>query len=344
MSTSPEDTCPFCLRFSGFATSRAAAVRFCPACGGDWESVVGTPPKARSFHAGAVVLPVPLEAVSQRADLTDRQTGPVPALSQPGVRKLASELKLTPPRVDVETAPDVTSETSGGSIDGGPVDAPWPSEQEANLGLTPEMTDPAPPPTAPAGSPWPLVVGAGLALSLIVVLLASSLLDEPEDTPIPRPAVALTPTVAPPPSQPAAPTLPPLPTPRTSPERKSAAVKEHIELALRDLPSAVQAEIGVRVDDGVAFLVGTVDSKSTLDLVMGAAGQAFGIRAVDSRAVKIQPKEAPVHLVLPGETLSAVARRYYGNEAQWRRIYELNPGIDPNLIRVGQPLVVPTEP
>jgi nucleoid-associated protein YgaU len=49
------------------------------------------------------------------------------------------------------------------------------------------------------------------------------------------------------------------------------------------------------------------------------------------------------HVVASGDTLSKIAKRYYGDANQWRRIYEANQDIikNPDLIHPGQQLKIP---
>jgi len=49
------------------------------------------------------------------------------------------------------------------------------------------------------------------------------------------------------------------------------------------------------------------------------------------------------HVVSKGDTLYSLARRYYNDQRRWRDIYEANRSsiADPNMIRVGQTLVIP---
>jgi len=56
-----------------------------------------------------------------------------------------------------------------------------------------------------------------------------------------------------------------------------------------------------------------------------------------------QPKTARVHTVQGGETLFSIARQYYGDQQQWRRIYQanLNRIQDPQHVRVGMKLIIP---
>lgn len=62
------------------------------------------------------------------------------------------------------------------------------------------------------------------------------------------------------------------------------------------------------------------------------------------------PAEAPpvggeptIHVVVPGDTLGALAKRYYGKASLYMKIFEANRDIlkDPNLIKVGQKLRIP---
>ncbi|UCF06559.1 MAG: LysM peptidoglycan-binding domain-containing protein [bacterium] len=54
-----------------------------------------------------------------------------------------------------------------------------------------------------------------------------------------------------------------------------------------------------------------------------------------------------LHTIRPGETLSGLALRYYGNGNRWRAIYERNRdriGPDPNRIMAGDKVIIPNLP
>ena len=63
----------------------------------------------------------------------------------------------------------------------------------------------------------------------------------------------------------------------------------------------------------------------------------------ESTAPKVNPKSNGVHVVQPGDTLWAISKKYYGNGAQYTKIYNANKSIikNPNLIYPGQKLVIP---
>ena len=52
------------------------------------------------------------------------------------------------------------------------------------------------------------------------------------------------------------------------------------------------------------------------------------------------------HVVVAGDTLTGLAKKYYGDAKMYMVLYEANKGIigdDPNMIKVGMELVVPEE-
>jgi nucleoid-associated protein YgaU len=55
------------------------------------------------------------------------------------------------------------------------------------------------------------------------------------------------------------------------------------------------------------------------------------------------PPQPRVHVVQPKETLYGIARRYYGEGKQWRRIFQANNNriTDPNRIEIGMKLIIP---
>lgn len=55
------------------------------------------------------------------------------------------------------------------------------------------------------------------------------------------------------------------------------------------------------------------------------------------------PPSAHVHQLRPGETLFSVARKYYGDQRQWRRIYQANRNRirDPQKLPAGMKLIIP---
>jgi len=85
------------------------------------------------------------------------------------------------------------------------------------------------------------------------------------------------------------------------------------------------------------------------DLYMTDSGSAkTSPSTVDYRAQEPPPVQSTspqrgTHVVAKGDTLFKLARMYYNDQARWKDIYAANQGVlsDPNVLRVGQELVIP---
>ncbi len=47
------------------------------------------------------------------------------------------------------------------------------------------------------------------------------------------------------------------------------------------------------------------------------------------------------HVVAKGETLAEISKKYFGTTTKWKEIVKLNPGVDPEALKVGQKLTLP---
>ncbi len=81
-------------------------------------------------------------------------------------------------------------------------------------------------------------------------------------------------------------------------------------------------------------------SDLTVDITVAAAAQPAQAQA---QAVGATAAEPIVYTVQPGDTLSKIARNYYGDANLYTRIFEANRDKldNPNVIRPGQRLVIP---
>jgi 5'-nucleotidase len=92
------------------------------------------------------------------------------------------------------------------------------------------------------------------------------------------------------------------------------------------------------------------------DAYMADAGGATDTPAVSGADTEYERQSIPLasynapaatsgrtHVVAKGETLFKLARMYYQDASRWKDIYQANQSTlaDPNLIRVGQELVIP---
>lgn len=124
-----------------------------------------------------------------------------------------------------------------------------------------------------------------------------------------------------------------------SPEDKATILQNNITklgLDVRDLT--------VAVSDDVATVSGTTTSQEIREKVVLAAGNTEGIAKVDDRLVVEKPEPpAQFYTVVKGDSLSKIAKKYYGDAMKYPVIFEANKPMleDPDLIYPGQVLRIP---
>lgn len=123
-------------------------------------------------------------------------------------------------------------------------------------------------------------------------------------------------------------------------------IKQHIDIKLSGVEN-----LEVSFDDGVATLCGNCMNEQTRDAAVLIAGNVKGVeRIVADDLVFPEPKEqeqekVEFYEIVSGDTLGAIAKRYYGNAAKYTRIHEANKGLipDPNKIYPGQKIRIPLD-
>ncbi len=103
-------------------------------------------------------------------------------------------------------------------------------------------------------------------------------------------------------------------------------------------------DLSVDVDDDKATVKGVAESQADKEKVLLAVGNIKGIATVnDLIEVKIPEPEAKYYTVKSGDSLSKIAKEYYGNAMKYPVIFEANKPMlkDPNLIYPGQVLRIP---
>jgi nucleoid-associated protein YgaU len=106
----------------------------------------------------------------------------------------------------------------------------------------------------------------------------------------------------------------------------------------------VVENLRIDVDGSTATVSGRVDDQAEREKVVLAIGNVAGIARVDDRLeTKKTAPEARMHTVLAGDTLSKIAKKYYGNAAKYPVIFEANQPMlkDPDKIYPGQVLRIP---
>ena len=111
------------------------------------------------------------------------------------------------------------------------------------------------------------------------------------------------------------------------------------------------AELGLQVENlkievtgSTAVVSGLVDDQAEREKVVLAVGNVIGIARVDDRLeAKKKAPEAQMHTVVAGDTLSKIAKKYYGNAGKYPLIFEANQPMlkDPDKIYPGQVLRIP---
>jgi nucleoid-associated protein YgaU len=103
-------------------------------------------------------------------------------------------------------------------------------------------------------------------------------------------------------------------------------------------------DLAIKVDGEVATISGTVADQATKEKAVLAIGNTVGISRVDDQLVVSTPEpEAQFHTVQSGESLSLIAKKYYGDAMKYPVIFEANKPMlsDPDKIYPGQVLRIP---
>ncbi|MCB1850120.1 MAG: peptidoglycan-binding protein LysM [Gammaproteobacteria bacterium] len=117
-------------------------------------------------------------------------------------------------------------------------------------------------------------------------------------------------------------------------------IREHIEA---DNPGI--QDIQVAFDDGVVSISGAAQSPEAMEKAVLMAGNIKGVSEVKAEGVKVPQSDVKVeyYVIQSGDTLSALAKRYYGNAKEYPKIFDANREVikDPDKIFVGQKIRIP---
>jgi len=119
-------------------------------------------------------------------------------------------------------------------------------------------------------------------------------------------------------------------------------IKEHIE---EENPGVSNLE--VTVQDGVATLTGEAESAEAMEKAVLMAGNVKGISEVraDGLTAPVAEVEVQYYEIQSGDTLSAIAAKFYGKASDYPLIFEANREVikDPDLIYPGQKIRIPVK-
>jgi nucleoid-associated protein YgaU len=120
----------------------------------------------------------------------------------------------------------------------------------------------------------------------------------------------------------------------------SEKIKEEIE---RDNPGI--DGLNVSYEDGVVSLSGNAASQEALEKAVLMAGNVKGVAEVKADQVTAPPATAEVefYVIQKGDTLSGIAKQFYGDANAYPRVFEANREVikDADLIFPGQTIRIP---
>jgi len=103
----------------------------------------------------------------------------------------------------------------------------------------------------------------------------------------------------------------------------------------------------VTYDNGVVSLAGEAASPEALEKAVLMAGNVKGVESINIDGLTAPPQtvEVEFYVIAKGDSLSAVAKRFYGDANAYPRIFEANREVikDANLIYPGQKIRIPKD-
>ncbi|HHS89473.1 MAG TPA: peptidoglycan-binding protein LysM [Rhodobacteraceae bacterium] len=119
-------------------------------------------------------------------------------------------------------------------------------------------------------------------------------------------------------------------------------IKEHIE---EDNPGIDGLE--VTYEGGKVIIAGEATSADALEKAVLMAGNIEGVEAVDTSGVTapVQTVTVEFYTIQKGDTLSGIAKKFYGKASDYPKIFEANREVikDPDLIYPGQVIRIPKD-
>lgn len=118
-----------------------------------------------------------------------------------------------------------------------------------------------------------------------------------------------------------------------------------------DVRLAGVKDLDVKFDDGVCTVSGACPDEATRSLAVLIAGDIKGVEKVvaDDLTFPEPPEEEKekieIYVIVSGDTLGGIAKRYYGKAGLYTRIHEANKELipDPNKIYPGQKIKIPLD-
>jgi len=123
-------------------------------------------------------------------------------------------------------------------------------------------------------------------------------------------------------------------------EDAAEKIKKHIEMANPGI-----SDLGVEFKNGVVSISGKAASAEAMEKAVLMAGNVQGVSEVKTDKLQAPPIQAKVeyYIIKKGDTLSAIAKQFYGKASDYPKIFEANREVikDANLIFPGQKIRIP---
>jgi nucleoid-associated protein YgaU len=125
-------------------------------------------------------------------------------------------------------------------------------------------------------------------------------------------------------------------------EDAAEKIKKHIEAMNPGITG-----LGVKFSNGVVFLSGQAASAEAMEKAVLLAGNVQGVSEVNIDGLQAPPVKEKVeyYIIKKGDTLSAIAKQFYGKANDYPKIFEANREVikDANLIFPGQKIRIPLD-
>lgn len=128
---------------------------------------------------------------------------------------------------------------------------------------------------------------------------------------------------------------------------QEALLRSQKQIMLEDIVKTTNIPVenlGVQLNDSTVTVTGTVDTQADKEKVILALGNVNGIATVDDQmTVKSAGEASDFYEVKSGDSLSKIAKHYYGDPMKYQIIFEANQPMltNPDLIYPGQTLRIP---
>jgi len=119
-------------------------------------------------------------------------------------------------------------------------------------------------------------------------------------------------------------------------------IRAHIE---QDNPGVKDLKVAYK--DGVVSLSGSTEDPAAMEKAVLMAGNVSGVAEVkaDGLVAPEAVEQVEYYVIEKGDTLSAIAKKYYGKASDYPHIFEANREVikDPDMIFPGQKIRIPLD-